>query len=35
MATRAQRLGILTPILNLARTHVGAYEAQRIRSANS
>jgi 2-dehydropantoate 2-reductase len=31
MVTRARALGIDTPILNLARTHVAAYEIARAR----
>jgi 2-dehydropantoate 2-reductase len=32
MVARARALGIETPILNLARTHVAAYEIGRARS---
>jgi 2-dehydropantoate 2-reductase len=32
MVARARALGIATPILNLARTHVAAYEISRLRS---
>ena len=35
MVARATALGIATPILNLARTHVAAYEISRTRSAAS
>ena len=30
MIARARRLGVETPLLALARTHVAAYEARRI-----
>jgi len=33
MVTRARRLGVVTPILDLARTHVAAYEIARARAA--
>lgn len=33
MAARARALGLTTPVLNLARTHVAAYEIGRARSA--
>ena len=33
MATRARTLGIETPMLDLARCHVAAYEASRAREA--
>jgi 2-dehydropantoate 2-reductase len=33
MVTRARALGVKTPILNLARTHVAAYEIGRTRAA--
>jgi len=35
MAARARALGVETPILNLARTHVAAYEIARARAAAS
>ena len=34
MATRARALGIETPILDLARCHVGAYEVSLARPQN-
>jgi 2-dehydropantoate 2-reductase len=33
MVARARRLGVATPILDLARTHVAAYESARVKSA--
>jgi 2-dehydropantoate 2-reductase len=33
MVARARALGVAAPILNLARTHVAAYEIGRMRSA--
>ena len=35
MVSRARSLGIATPILNLARTHVAAYEIARAKAATS
>jgi 2-dehydropantoate 2-reductase len=35
MVARARALGVKTPILNLARTHVAAYEIARVRAAAS
>ena len=31
MADRAERMGVATPLLRLARCHVAAYEARRAR----
>jgi 2-dehydropantoate 2-reductase len=33
MVARARALGVSTPILDLARTHVAAYEIGRVRDA--
>jgi 2-dehydropantoate 2-reductase len=33
MAARARALGVATPILDLARTHVAAYESARAKAS--